>query len=277
LGWGSNTLVASAGVAGHTLLLRKVDDWLPLAKGPEGEHRFFGGAGVHLAKIAKATVDAELEGGEFLIGIPGTLGGAVCMNAGAMGQETSGMIETVWVWDRPSGQVQQLTPAELAFAYRYSAINPQRQVVLGAVCHFSPSANPAALRQRMEANRQFRKEHHPIEPNGGSVFRNPEGVGLNGEALPAVGRMVEALGAKGLWQEGEAGISERHGNFIVNRGQATSTQVLKLMRRVQQAIESAYGGLRVYPENRWMGEATPEELALWQALTAGDPHRHPTA
>jgi UDP-N-acetylmuramate dehydrogenase len=260
LGWGSNSLIASNGIEGITIITRKLATIEPLSP-----TTLRIGAGVHLAKVATAVQELGLAGAEFFIGIPGTLGGAVVMNAGAMGQETANILTQVLIYDFTTLTASWHPASQLAFAYRQSAINPHHQVVIAADCTFA-LGDKTLSKQRMEANMAFRKQHHPTQPNGGSVFRNPVGEG----AL-AVGQMVDALGGKGTWRVGDAQVSPLHGNFIVNLGQATSTHVLQLMLQVKEAVAQHYG-VTIYPENKFLGQATPAEVALWQALKEGDTH-----
>jgi UDP-N-acetylmuramate dehydrogenase len=222
-----------------------------------------------------------------MVGIPGTMGGAVRMNAGATGQETGPLVVRVTLYNLETAQVETWTPEQLMFSYRHSAIDPQRHVVLSAELLFQPG-NPEEIKALMEKNRLFRQTHHPIEPNGGSVFRNPttanEAPSANASgafaittntvpsadasgafALKTAGQMLDELGAKS-WVEDGVRVSPRHANFIVNTGGGSSVSVLRLMRRMQQAVEEAYG-IRLRPENLFLGDATDEEMALWTQLT----------
>ncbi|HEY9746281.1 MAG TPA: UDP-N-acetylmuramate dehydrogenase [Oculatellaceae cyanobacterium] len=258
LGWGGNSLIASQGISGVTLITRKLD-WVETVS----PTRLRFGAGVHLAKSASAALKAGLAGGEFMIGIPGTIGGAVRMNAGALGQETAEVTRSVKLFNLETGDVETWTPEQLQFSYRRSAINPAKHIVLSAEMEFRPG-NPAEISALMDSSVNFRKTHHPKEPNGGSVFKNPS------KEQP-MGRLMEELGAKGQWREGGAMVSPLHGNFIINVDNATSTDVLRLMLRMKRAVKDRYG-LDVYPENLFLGDATPEEAEMWQELTAGASH-----
>jgi UDP-N-acetylmuramate dehydrogenase len=258
LGWGSNTLISSNGLRGITLILRKLASIEQL---DECTFRF--GAGVHLAKVSHATYQAGLHGGEFFVGIPGTMGGAACMNAGAMGHETSMVLQRVLAFDLQTGQSGWLEKEQLRFNYRFSDINPHRHIVLATECRFSQGDKESA-KQLMDINVAFRKEHHPTEPNGGSVFRNPSNA-------PPVGKMVDDMGGKGVWHVGDAWVSPKHGNFIINKGCATSLDVLQLMCRIKQAVLDTYG-VTLFPENRFIGDASAEEHQCWQWLKAGDSH-----
>lgn len=261
LGWGSNTLIASAGIGGISFITRKLAGIQPLETGDS--FRFE--AGVHLAKVANTALQAGLTGGEFFVGIPGTMGGACRMNAGAMGQESSHIIKRALVFDLVNFDSGWVNAEAFEFSYRFAKINPQHQLVLAVDCQFQ-QGDVHQAQARMEENMAFRKTHHPIEPNGGSVFRNPTEPNS-----PSVGKMIDELGGRGNWHCGQAKISEKHGNFIINIGQATSLDVLQLMLKMKTAIQTAYG-LTVYPENKFIGLATQEEYAIWQQLHEGDPH-----
>lgn len=251
LGGGSNTIVASAGIRGVTFLTKR----LMSAEQVDAE-RFRIGAGMPLAKVCKLAQDHQLTGAEFMIGVPGTLGGAISMNAGAMGQETAEVFEYAIVFNMASGDLEQWPLAEMQFSYRHSRIAPSQNIVVGAQLKFTPG-EPEAISASIQKSLAFRQSHHPKEPNGGSVFWNPS------PDMP-VGRMLDQAGAKG-WREGGAMISPMHANFIVNTGGATSTDILRLMLRMKRTIKERYG-LDVSPENRFVGDATAEEVEIWQEL-----------
>jgi UDP-N-acetylmuramate dehydrogenase len=258
LGWGGNSIVASQGISGITVITRKLD-WVE-QKSPV---RFLFGAGVHLAKASSTALKHALTGSEYMIGIPGTIGGAIRMNAGALGQETAEVVRSVTVFNLESATVELWESPQLGFSYRRSAINPDKHVILSAELEFRPG-NAAEIAKLMETSVSFRKTHHPKEPNGGSVFKNPA------KDMP-VGRLMEELGAKGQWREGGAMVSPLHGNFIINTGNATSKDVLQLMLRMKTAIREVYG-LDTHPENLFLGDATDEEKTLWQTLNEELPH-----
>ncbi len=251
LGWGGNTLIASAGISGVTLITRRLN-WVT----ERAPARFEMGAGVHLAKASTVALHHGLTGGEYMIGIPGTIGGAVRMNAGALGQETANVIQHATIYNLSTGQAEVWDKEKLDFHYRKSAIDPSIHVVLSAELEFQ-LGDPVKIKALMDQSVQFRKTHHPTEPNGGSVFKNPA-------PNKPVGRLIEELGGK-TWTEGGVRISPLHGNFIVNVQNGTSTDVLRLMLRMKQAIQEAYG-FNVHPENIFLGDATPEEQALWKEL-----------
>lgn len=250
LGGGANTIVASQGIRGVTFLSKRL-----MFATPVSETQFQVGAGMPLARVSKLAQDHNLTGAEFMIGVPGTLGGAITMNAGAMGQETAEILEHALVFNMDSGEIDRWTHEQLQFAYRKSAVT-NRMIVVGAQLRFQP-AEPTAIAELMQKSLVFRQSHHPKEPNGGSVFKNPA------KEHPA-GKLLDELGAKG-WREGGAMVSPVHANFIVNVDQATSTDILKLMLRMKRAIKENYG-YDTHPENRFLGEATDEEIVIWKEL-----------
>ncbi len=252
IGGGANTIIASQGIRGITFLCKRL-----MFVEQVGELTFKIGAGMPLARVAKLAQDHHATGAEFMIGVPGTLGGAISMNAGAMGQETAGIIDQAIVYNLETGEIEAWPHEQLMFSYRKSVINPKKMVVLGAQVTFR-SGEPQAITELIQKSLSFRQKHHPKEPNGGSVFKNP---------LPdkPSGLLLDQLGAKG-WREGGAMVSPLHANFIVNVEHATSTDILKLMLRMKHAVKAEFG-LDVFPENRFLGDATEEEKSIWEELT----------
>ncbi|MEB3205717.1 MAG: UDP-N-acetylmuramate dehydrogenase [Vampirovibrionales bacterium] len=284
LGWGSNSVIADSGIQHPCLIFRKLTEIEKI----DATHLRFG-AGVHLAKVSQTAFDMGLTGCEFMVGIPGTMGGAVRMNAGATGQETGSLVSHVTLYNLTTGQLETWSAAQLAFSYRHSTIEPGHHVVLSVQLTLA-QGDPQAIQALMAKNRQFRKQHHPTEPNGGSVFRNPVtanaapsadasgtfATSLTPNAAPSAdalgafatktaGQMLDELGAKS-WQEGGVRVSPKHANFIINTGGGSSVEVLRLMRRMQQAVQDAYG-IHLRPENLFLGDASEEEMALWAQLT----------
>ena len=255
LGWGGNSIIASRGIRGITLITRKMTWVRPLENNP---HAFEFGAGVHLAKVSAEALQHGLSGAEFMIGIPGTVGGAVRMNAGALKQEMADVVIAAQVFNLETGQLETWDKTRLDFQYRKSAIDPEKHIVLAATLQFHPG-HPAEIKSQMDASVQFRKTHHPTEPNGGSVFANPS-------PEEPVGKLLDQIGARNpVWAEGGVHISPLHCNFIVNVNQGTSTDILRLMLRMKFAIFEHYQ-LDVHPENKFIGDATDEEKRLWQQL-----------
>ena len=196
------------------------------------------GAGIPLARLAQAALGYGLAGLEFAHGIPGTLGGAICMNAGAYGGEMRQVVTEVTAL-LPEG-VRRFTAEEAAFGYRRSAFLDTEAVVLGARLRLTPD-DPAAIRQRMDDLMARRRQSQPLEyPSAGSTFKRPEGY--------FAGTLIEQTGLKGL-TVGGAQVSTKHAGFVINVGGATSADVEELIRQVQQAVYAAHG-VHLEPEVR---------------------------
>lgn len=220
------------------------------------------GSGVLLTRLCRIAERAALTGLEFAISIPGTLGGALVMNAGAHGGSMVEIVDDVLVWDAIAG-VRRVPAAEAQFEYRQSRFMRHPWIALEATLQLSPGV-PDVIRDAMRRNMDYRKKSQPVgEPNAGSIFKNP---------LPEyAGRIIEAIGAKG-WREGDAQVSDLHANFIVNVGQASACDVLALMRRIRrEAFRQT--GIVLQPEVRWIGPgeggADTSWENLWYAAGAG--------
>ena len=195
-------------------------------------------AGVPLARLADLACRQGLTGLEFAHGIPGTVGGAVCMNAGAYGGEMAQVVREVSVLFPEEG-VRTLSGDALAFGYRRSFLTDRPDaVVLRAVFRLAPG-DQAAIRDRMRELLEKRRASQPLEfPSAGSTFKRPEGH--------FAGTLIDQCGLKGL-TVGGAQVSEKHAGFIVNRGGATSADVRELIRQVQARVLDA-AGVRLEPE-----------------------------
>jgi UDP-N-acetylmuramate dehydrogenase len=238
-GLGSNLLVRDGGVRGVIIAThRGLNDIHRL-----GEKGIYAEAGVPGAKIARYSVRAGLSGAEFFAGIPGTLGGALTMNAGAFGAETWKVVTSVETVDR-TGHVHRRTPDEFKIGYR-SVIAPRPdEWFIAAELDLMPG-DVEGGRQRIKSLLTKRAQQQPVQvPSAGSVFRNPPG--------DYAARLIECCGLKGVC-EGQACVSQRHANFIENRGGATAEQIEVLVRRLQRAVETKYGVL-LEPEIRIIGE-----------------------
>ena len=225
LGRGSNLLVRDGGFRGVVICLAQ-----PAFTRIEitGE-RLCCGAGAKLKNVAVEARRAGLAGLEFLEGIPGSVGGALRMNAGAMGGATFDLVESVRVMDF-AGTVRELTPAEMTVEYRCCG-TLKTHLALGAVFHGRPDV-PAAIAQRMNEYSQKRWAAQPAAPSAGCAFKNPA-------ALPA-GKLIDELGLKGR-RVGGASVSAEHGNFIVNDGTATARDVLQLIEILKQHVKAERG------------------------------------
>jgi UDP-N-acetylenolpyruvoylglucosamine reductase len=225
LGRGSNLLVRDGGVRGVVVCLAQ-----PAfsAIAVDGE-RLRCGAGAKLKQVAVEARRAGLGGLEFLEGIPGSVGGALRMNAGAMGGQTFDAVESVRVMDR-AGHGRDLKASEIPAQYRGCPLL-REQIALGAVFRCRAEAREE-IEQRMSAFSQKRWAAQPAAPSAGCCFKNPAGI-------PA-GRLIDELGLKGL-RVGGAMVSHEHGNFIVNDGRATARDVLELLAQLQARAKSERG------------------------------------
>lgn len=220
LGGGSNMLVGDGGIRGVVVKLGR--GFRSVAwRGTSVR----AGAAVQLGKLARAGAERGLAGLEHAEGIPGTVGGALFMNAGAYGGETAGAVESVDCID-PRGAAVTLARDELTFTYRRTHL-PPGWVVAGVTFRLRED-DPAAVLDRLERTRARRLASQPQGlPNAGSIFKNPSG--------DHAGRLIEAAGLKG-WRVGGARFSERHANFIVNDGGARAADVQALMAIAQRAV-----------------------------------------
>ena len=187
------------------------------------------GAGAKLKNVAVEARRNGLSGMEFFEGIPGSVGGALRMNAGAMGGATFDVIESVRLMDF-GGKVHELTPKEMSVAYR-GCSTLKNHIALGAVFKGRPDS-PESIAQRMSAFSRKRWTTQPAAPSAGCMFKNPE-------TIPA-GKLIDELGLKGA-RVGGAVVSAEHGNFIVNNGQATARDVLELIAFLQAKVKASRG------------------------------------
>ena len=225
LGGGTNILVRDGGFRGVVISLRRLN-----AIRVEREYRSLGGiyavvyaeAGAPLAKVISFTANEALTGLEFATGIPGTIGGAVCMNAGTAEGEIGDVVETVTLL-APGGELVTRSKEEMGFGYRTAGV-PAGHVVLSAMLQLRHDEKKQ-IEAKVKALMDKRKERQPWGlPNAGSMFKNP----LDESA----GRLIESAGLKGK-TVGGAQVSEKHANFIVNTGKAKAADVLALMEIVQ--------------------------------------------
>ena len=234
LGNGSNMLARDEGVEAlvvHTGALDRVSR--------TGERVLRAEAGISLARLAVFAQREALSGLEFAHGIPGSLGGAVYMNAGAYGGEMSQVVVSVTA-RFPDRGIVRLDREELAYGYRRSVFTGSRGAVLAAEFALEPG-DGAAIRSKMDELSRRRREKQPLEyPSAGSVFKRPEGH--------FAGALIEQCGLKGT-RSGGAMVSEKHAGFIVNAGGASSGDVLRLIQRIQQTVKEQTG-VELEPEVR---------------------------
>lgn len=238
VGNGSNLLVSDAGYRGVVIQIFKE------MSGVEAEGtRIRAQAGASLARIAGAALEAGLAGFEFAAGIPGTLGGACVMNAGAYGGEMKDVLVNVTVLDE-SGRIRKLENAELELGYRTSIIAKKGYIVLGAEIELK-SGSQDEIRERMNELREKRVSKQPLEyPSAGSTFKRPEGY--------FAGKLIQDAGLRGF-RVGDAMVSEKHCGFVINAGEASAAEVDSLMRQVSERIQAQYG-VALEPEVKRLGE-----------------------
>lgn len=238
VGRGSNLLVSDAGFHGVAIALAGELEQLDIDR---ASARVRAGGAVALPVLARRAASVGVGGLEFFVGIPGSVGGAVRMNAGGHGADTADVIVTARVIDLDGGGSRELNRAELGLGYRQSALTA-RAVVLEAV--FSGrNDEPAACAERIDEIVRWRREHQPGGQNAGSVFTNPPG--------DAAGRLIEAAGCKGL-RLGGAVVSEKHANFFVADPGSAAADVYALIELVQRRVEESCG-VHLEPELRCIG------------------------
>lgn len=243
LGLGSNLLVRDGGLRGTVIHTRGRLGALKKIQA----NAIYAEAGVPCAKVARFCSEQGLAGGEFLAGIPGTLGGALAMNAGAFGGETWALVDRVVTVDR-AGACRVRTKEAFEIGYR-SVRGPEGEWFLSAVLQLEPG-DAAQSRAKIRRLLARRAATQPTQlPSCGSVFRNPPG--------DSAGRLIEASGLKGF-SIGGACVSEKHANFIVNRGKASARDIEALILHVRREVER-HQGITLECEVRIIGEENSKE------------------
>lgn len=238
LGNGSNLLVSDNGYQGVIIQLYRNFGQITLE-----ENEIKAQAGALLSGIAAVARDGALTGFEFAGGIPGTLGGAVVMNAGAYGGEMKDVLKEVTVLT-PSGEILTLQAEELHMGYRTSVIKEAGYIVLEAVISLE-KGDPEAIRSRMQELSGMRTSKQPLSyPSAGSTFKRPEGY--------FAGKLIMDSGLRG-YQVGGAQVSEKHCGFVINTGSATAKDVTTLMADVQRIVMEKFG-VKLEPEVKFLGE-----------------------
>lgn len=236
LGNGSNLLIADSGFDGLVIHLGRA-----LSEVSVFANTLTAQAGASLAAAARAAAQASLTGLEFAAGIPGSIGGAVCMNAGAYGGEIAQVIVSARVLT-PEG-VRTVSKDELSLGYRSSAVMQNGWVVLEATFELAPGS-PDEIKATMADLAARRREKQPLQyPSCGSFFKRPVGY--------YAGALIEQAGLKG-YRVGDAQVSELHAGFVINRGHATSSEIYRLMQEVQCRVQAQFG-VTLEPEVRLIG------------------------
>jgi UDP-N-acetylmuramate dehydrogenase len=245
VGRGSNLLVADAGFDGLVLVLGEAFAGIEI---DQAVARVRAGGGAALPVVARQSAAAGLSGFEWAVGVPGSVGGAVRMNAGGHGSDMAASLVRVRVLDLATGEDGWVTADHLQLAYRHSSVGPG-QVVLEAelgLAHGDRATSEALISEVV----RWRREHQPGGPNAGSVFTNPPG--------DSAGRLIEASGAKGL-RLGSAQVSTKHANFIQVDEGGRAADVVALMREVAQRVRRR-SGVDLEAETRLVGFDNPQVL-----------------
>ncbi|MDP2941347.1 MAG: UDP-N-acetylmuramate dehydrogenase [Candidatus Omnitrophota bacterium] len=231
MGAGSNILARDKGIEG---LVLKMDTPYFKKISPRGR-RLIAGCSVPLARLLREARRHGLSGLEFSVGIPGTVGGALAMNAGAWGKDMSAIVEKVKVMDY-NGRVKFIDKEDLGFSYRKSGLG--KYIILGAVFKLYPAAKKEIAGGIRDCLKKRRASQGDALPNAGCIFKNPAG--------DSAGRLIDFCGLKGKIIGG-ACISGRHANFILNRRKASSADVLKLMALMRSKVKERFG-ISLQPE-----------------------------
>ena len=238
LGAGSNLLISDKGIRGAVI---KLGDGFDYAHAKNGY--ILAGAGVSLAKLSACAKEAELKGLEFASGIPGSLGGALFMNAGAYGGEMKDVVTEVSYIDK-DGTVKTASCSECDFGYRKSIFSSGDKIIISAKITLEKGSREEILQKMRELNAK-RKEKQPLEyPSAGSTFKRPEGH--------FAGALIEEAGLKGH-TIGGAQVSEKHAGFVINTGDATAEDVCELIEYVKKEVFKK-SGVELEPEVRITGE-----------------------
>lgn len=238
IGNGSNLLVGDKGIRGLVVEIGSAMNQIMVDK-----NHITAGAGALLSQVAAKAAAAELGGMEFAAGIPGSVGGAVTMNAGAYGGEMKDILRTVTVLT-PEGALKTLDVSEMDLSYRHSCVPEQQYIVLEAEIELGYKPEEE-IRAQMEELRNKRIEKQPLEyPSAGSTFKRPEGY--------FAGKLIMDAGLRG-YRVGDAQVSEKHCGFVINRKNASAQEVRQLMQDVQDKVKAQFG-VMLEPEVKMLGE-----------------------
>jgi UDP-N-acetylmuramate dehydrogenase len=237
----TNIIVRDGGYRGAILLMTGMKE-IEYEYTPEDGDLISAQAGAALAKVVSRSMSDELTGLEFCAGIPGSVGGAVWMNAGAYGKEMKDVIKAVFLLDAEGGK-KTMNREAISFSYRKTLLPPDT-IILGAQFKLEKGER-AKINKKISEILQWRQQKHPLEfPNAGSIFKNLP--------MQIAGKLIEEMGMKGM-NVGDAQISPKHANFIVNKGKATASDVLELIALIQAKAEKEKG-VNLEPEVMIVGE-----------------------
>lgn len=238
IGNGSNLLVSDKGIRGAVV---------EIGAGMEGyrvdDNILYAEAGIKLSKLANIALGNSLSGLEFASGIPGTLGGAVCMNAGAYDGEMRDVIREVTYYD-DKGNINTISNERCEFDYRRSFFSGKSHVVLGCSLKLTKE-DPEKIKSKMEDYNKRRKEKQPLEkPSAGSTFKRPAGY--------FAGKLIQDAGLRG-YSIGGAAVSEKHSGFVINDGDATAKDIYELILYIKRTVKSKFD-VELEPEVKLIGD-----------------------
>ncbi len=239
MGNGSNLLVGDKGIRGAVI---KISNNMSACE--VSENTIYAESGIKLSRLANTALRNELEGLEFASGIPGTLGGAIFMNAGAYGEEMKGIIADVTYIDTDREEIVTIPCDECEFGYRTSIFGKNNAIIVGATLRLK-KGNPDDIRAKMNDLSARRSDKQPLDkPSAGSTFKRPEGY--------FAGALIQDSGLMGC-SVGGAEVSTKHAGFVINAGGATASDVAALIEKIQGVVEDKYG-VRLEPEVKFVGE-----------------------
>ena len=252
----SNVLFSSSGYNGNVIVATGLKNYE--IKG----NTIYADCGIKAPYLSQKACEASLSGVEFMIGLPGTIGGAVYMNAGAHGQRMEDVFVSGCLFDRETKEIVFKQKSEMEFSYRHSLLHGGRYILLSAELELK-KAPEESIKTLMDRNSEFRKTIQPslAYPNAGSIFKNPEN--------DSAGRLLDKAGVK-AFDMPNVKVWEKHANFIVNKGAAEAEDVLELMVKMYRAVKDIYT-IELQPEIIFVGNKTgvknEKEEELWHILT----------
>jgi UDP-N-acetylmuramate dehydrogenase len=251
LGNCSNILISSSGYSGNIILTTGIQDF------SINGTTVFASCGVKGPLLAQKTCDNSLSGFEFMIGFPGTIGGEIYMNASAHNQAISDTLKECCLFDKKTKEIIYKTKSEMLFGYRTSLLQKEDYILLSATFELKKS-DKNQITDLIERNKSFRKEIQPSLscPNAGSVFKNP----INDSA----GRLLDKAGVKNIEKECVA-VWKNHANFIINKKNATSMDVLNLIKEMQTLVENNYT-IKLEPEIIYIGNKDKKEVEICKTI-----------
>lgn len=253
IGAGSNLLIASSGID-TCLITKNLKDIKKL-----DTNRIFVHSGVKSSTLSKFAFEHQLTGAEFLIGIPGSIGGAIYMNAGAHGQNIKDIVESVKVLNADTNEILSFSKDDIEFNYRTSTFAQKNYFIISAILNLN-NGNILQIKEKMDFHIDYRAKNHPplSEYSAGSTFRNPP----NNYAA----NLLEKVGAKDYIENNKIKFSKKHANFLYNFNNATSTDAIKLIYKMRELVKKEFN-IELHPEIKFIGQKTDEEKNLWQIMT----------